>query len=143
MNSRMTDVIKDKYGVKRYVRAQVQACTDVVVHEYVKLCLRRLTSHVISSCACMSTCVSTCNHIGRHCQDYALPCLDTYMYVKIHLFLCITLLLHSFHREVKKDFDNLVNPETAQNLRAKNMEEELRKTRKRNTLLSEGMNENL
>jgi hypothetical protein len=41
-------------------------------------------------------------------------------------------------REVRKEFDNLVNPETAQNLRAKEMEEELRKTRKRKMMLSEG-----
>ena len=41
-------------------------------------------------------------------------------------------------REVKKEFENYVNPETAQNLRAKQMEEELRKDRKRKVMLSEG-----
>lgn len=41
-------------------------------------------------------------------------------------------------REVKKDFDNVVNPETAQNIRAREMEEELRKNRKRKMMIAEG-----
>ena len=44
----------------------------------------------------------------------------------------------SFYREVKKEFENYVNPETAQNIRAKQMEEELRKNRKRKEMLAEG-----
>ena len=43
-----------------------------------------------------------------------------------------------FYREVKKEHENYHNPEQQQNERARLMEEELRKDRKRKALISEG-----
>ena len=43
VNSRMTDVIKDKYGVKRYVRAHTQTHIDAEEYEYMILSLNLLT----------------------------------------------------------------------------------------------------
>ena len=56
--------------------------------------------------------------------------------VSVPIFFSLSLF--PLDREVKKEFENYVNPETAQNLRAKQMEEELRKNRKRKEMLAEG-----